>query len=101
MFTPMKIEIEHEGSCLGATHGTVWLVTRQSLCRGRVAERTWVGVTPACGLVEISRSLYVYRSRRPACSGLRNRSCELAGEKRRFGYPRMLSSVGAIDILST
>jgi hypothetical protein len=42
----------------------------------------------------ISRSLYVYRSRRPACSGLHNRICELAGEKRRYGYRRMPSSFG-------
>ena len=47
------------------------------------------GITRACGLVGISRSLYGYRSRRPACLGLRERICELAGEKRRYGYRRI------------
>jgi len=44
------------------------------------------GVTRACGLLMISRSLYGYRSRRPVTAGLRERICELAGEKRRYGY---------------
>jgi putative transposase len=47
------------------------------------------GITRACGLVGISRSLYGYRSRRPACVGLRERICELAAEKRRYGYRRI------------
>jgi putative transposase len=48
-----------------------------------------LGVTRACGLLEISRSLYGYRSRRPVPAGLRERICELAGEKRRYGYRRI------------
>ncbi len=48
-----------------------------------------LGITRACGLVGISRSLYGYRSRRPACTELRDRICELAGEKRRYGYRRI------------
>ena len=47
------------------------------------------GITRACGLVGISRSLYAYRSRRPACSTLRVRMCDLAAEKRRYGYRRI------------
>lgn len=47
------------------------------------------GVTRACGLVGISRSLYGYRSRRPVPAGLRERINELAGEKRRYGYRRI------------
>jgi putative transposase len=37
----------------------------------------------------ISRSLYGYRSHRPVAEGLRERICELAGEKRRYGYRRI------------
>ena len=46
-------------------------------------------VTRACGLVNISRSLYRYRSRRPDCAQLRQRMGEIAGEKRRYGYRRI------------
>jgi putative transposase len=48
-----------------------------------------LGVTRACGLVGISRSLYGYRSRRPDSALLRQRICDLAGEKRRYGYRRI------------
>lgn len=48
-----------------------------------------LGVTRACGLVGISRSLYGYRSRRPDSAPLRQRICDLAGEKRRYGYRRI------------
>jgi putative transposase len=44
------------------------------------------GVTHACGLVGISRSLYGYRSRRAGTESLRARIAALAGEKRRDGY---------------
>jgi putative transposase len=47
------------------------------------------GITRACGLAGISRSLYGYRSRRPVPAGLRERISELAGEKRRYGYRRI------------
>ena len=47
------------------------------------------GVTRACGLVQISRSLYRYRSRRPPCADLRERICEIAAAKRRYGYRRV------------
>jgi putative transposase len=52
-------------------------------------EERGFGVTRACGLLMISRSLYGYRSRRPVAEGLRERICELAGEKRRYGYRRI------------
>ena len=52
-------------------------------------EERGFGVTRACGLVGISRSLYGYCSRRPVPAGLRERICELAGEKRRYGYRRI------------
>jgi putative transposase len=52
-------------------------------------EERGFGVTRACGLLMISRSLYGYRSRRPVTAGLRERICELAGEKRRYGYRRI------------
>ena len=47
------------------------------------------GVTRACGLVQISRSLYRYRSRRPPCANLRERICEIAAAKRRYRYRRV------------
>jgi putative transposase len=47
------------------------------------------GVTRACGLAGISRSLYSYRSRRPDCEGLRQRIGEIAAVKRRYGYRRV------------
>ena len=47
------------------------------------------GVTRACGLIRISRSLYRYRSRRPECAGLRDRIGEIAALKRRYGYRRV------------
>ncbi len=47
------------------------------------------GVTRACGLIGISRSLYGYRSRRPACAGLQERITEIAALKRRYGYRRV------------
>ena len=47
------------------------------------------GVTRACGLVGISRSLYRYRSRRPDSAPLRARIEEIAAVKRRYGYRRV------------
>src|SRR2546430_13649362 len=52
-------------------------------------EERGFGVTRACGLIGISRSLYGYRSRRPVPCGLLQRIRELAGEKRRYGYRRI------------
>jgi putative transposase len=52
-------------------------------------EERGLGVTRACGLVGISRSLYGYRSRRADSGQLRARISELAGEKRRYGYRRI------------
>jgi len=48
-----------------------------------------LGVTRACGLVGISRSLYSYRSRRPDSGPLRARIEEIAAVKRRYGYRRV------------
>jgi len=48
-----------------------------------------LGVTRACGLVGISRSLYRYRSRRPDSTPLRTRIEEIAALKRRYGYRRV------------
>lgn len=47
------------------------------------------GVTRACGLIGISRSLYRYRSKRPDGTALRARIGELAVAKRRYGYRRI------------
>ena len=48
-----------------------------------------LGVTRACGLAGISRSLYRYRSQRPDCAPLRSRIEEIAAVKRRYGYRRV------------
>jgi putative transposase len=52
-------------------------------------EERGLGITRACGLIGISRSLYGYRSSRPDCIRLRERLGELASEKRRYGYRRI------------
>jgi putative transposase len=52
-------------------------------------EERGFGVTRACGLVQISRSLFRYRSRRPECAKLRDRIGEIAAAKRRYGYRRV------------
>jgi putative transposase len=51
-------------------------------------EERGLGVTRACGLVGISRSLYRYR-RRPDPAALVARLRELAAVKRRYGYRRL------------
>jgi putative transposase len=48
-----------------------------------------MGVTRACGLIGISRSLYGYQSKRPDDGPLKERLCELAAQKRRYGYRRL------------
>ena len=48
-----------------------------------------LGVTRACGLIGISRSLYQYQARRPGDEELKKRLIELAGQKRRYGYRRL------------
>jgi putative transposase len=53
-----------------------------------MAERCF-GVTRACGLIGISRSLYCYRSQRSRCTALRHRMMEIAAVKRRYGYRRI------------
>ena len=53
-----------------------------------LAERDF-GVTRACGLMGISRSLYRYRRRRPDSTALRSRIEEIAALKRRYGYRRV------------
>jgi putative transposase len=52
-------------------------------------EERGLGVTRACGLVGISRSLYSYRTQRGDSGELRERIGELAAEKRRYGYRRI------------
>jgi putative transposase len=53
-----------------------------------MAERGF-GVTRACGLLRLSRSLYRYRSRRAQYAGLIERMLAIAAEKRRYGYRRI------------
>jgi putative transposase len=48
-----------------------------------------LGVTRACGLIGISRSLYRYVAKRPDDDELLARLTELAGQKRRYGYRRL------------
>lgn len=47
------------------------------------------GVTRACGLIEISRSLHRYRNRRANSGPLRARIGEITAIKRRCGYRRV------------
>jgi len=46
-------------------------------------------VTRACGLIGISRLLYRYEAKRPADQELKERLCELAAQKRRYGDRRL------------
>lgn len=48
-----------------------------------------LGITRACGLIGISRSLYRYQARRPDDWELLQRLTTLAGQKRRYGYRRL------------
>lgn len=61
---------------------------RREAVRMLMTERDF-GVTRACGLLQISRSLYRYRSRRAGCAGLRERIQQIAETKRRYGYRRI------------
>jgi putative transposase len=61
---------------------------KREAVRMLMTERS-LGVTRACGLVGISRSLYCYRSRRPDSTPLRTRIEEIAALKRRYGYRRV------------
>jgi len=56
---------------------------------GHVMAAHQMGVTRACGLIGISRSLYGYQSKRPDDGPLKERLCELAAQKRRYGYRRL------------
>jgi putative transposase len=48
-----------------------------------------IGVTRACGLVQISRSSYGYQSRRPSDAPLRLAIRKKAQERKRWGYRRL------------
>jgi len=48
-----------------------------------------LGVTRACGLVGISRSLFRYQPRCTANASVTARLIELAADKRRYGYRRL------------
>jgi putative transposase len=61
---------------------------RRAAVKVLMTERSF-GVTRACGLVGISRSLYRYRRRRPDSAPLRMRIEEIASIKRRYGYRRV------------
>lgn len=45
-----------------------------------------MGITRACGLVGISRSLFLYKSTRESDLALNERMTALAAAKRRYGY---------------
>jgi hypothetical protein len=48
------------------------------------------GVTRACGLLQISRSLYRYRGRRAGCAGLRERIQQIAETTASLHSPMIL-----------
>lgn len=56
---------------------------------GILSAERGLGVTRACGLMGISRSLYRYASCRSPALELRSRIAELAAMKRRYGYRRI------------
>ena len=56
---------------------------------GILMDERQMGITRACGLVGISRSLYRYESQRPSDEAIRTRMLEMAGQKRRYGYQRI------------
>jgi putative transposase len=61
---------------------------RREAVRILMAERQ-LGVTRACGLVGISRSLFAYESKRASDIALTERMKEMAAAKRRYGYRRI------------
>jgi len=48
-----------------------------------------MGITRACGLVGISRSLFLYKSTRESDMALNERMTAIAAVKRRYGYCRI------------
>ena len=48
-----------------------------------------LGITQACRLMGMSRSLYGYEARRPDDEALKARLTALAAQKRRYGYRRL------------
>jgi putative transposase len=48
-----------------------------------------MGVTRACGLIGRSRSLFGYQSKRLGDRPLKEPLCDLAWQKRRYGYRRL------------
>lgn len=56
---------------------------------GHVMAAHQMGVTRACGLIGVSRSLNGYQSKRPDYGPLKERLCDLAAQKYRYGYRRL------------
>ena len=55
-----------------------WAINKKGLSQRR-----------ACDLAGIDPRVYRYRSKRPDDGAIRKRLCELAAERRRFGYRRL------------
>ena len=84
----MKIEIEHEGSCLGATGGTGRLIVRDALAKGHsvvalVRSKARARISPGADMIE-----GVARSPRPPLRHHRDRQRELALQEPRLAFPR-------------
>lgn len=62
--------------------------SKEAVMKQRFTEEQ-LGITRACGLIGISRSLYRYQARRSDDGELRDRLTTLAGQKRRYGYRRL------------
>jgi hypothetical protein len=84
----MKIEIEHEGSCLSATGGTGRLIVRDPW-RKAIPSLSWFARRPAPWISpEADMIDGVARSPHPPLRHRRDRQRELALQEPRLAFPR-------------
>ena len=59
------------------------------MAASHVVSSLGLSIRKACILVDLSRTAYGYKSHREGDATLRNRLRELAGQRKRFGSPRL------------